>query len=77
MKSPHEKLTHTTSISYREAKTYLQLCNEGMYKPTYYHRNKCKMIKEAFGEWLEEDDVHLYYILLTMIGYNSGTDDGI
>jgi hypothetical protein len=52
MKSAHEKLTKTNSISLVEAKAYLTLCAKGKYDATPYHKKKCERILDAFGSYL-------------------------
>lgn len=66
-RSIHEKITKEFSITLREAKDYLRLCSKGLYPSSYYHKNKCKRILEAFGDFLYYEDEFLYKTAVGMI----------
>lgn len=55
------------NISLYQAKEYLLRCATGNVPKTYYHKLKCKLILDAFKQWLSTTERNSAYEIIKPI----------
>lgn len=61
------------NIKEKDATSYLKKCAEGVYPSSYYHKNKCKEILDAFGDkWYSgnKEEILLFDVAISMVENN-------